>query len=397
MSLSTKTLNTRVIQKHDTEANWIKATSFIPKKGEIIIYDADSTHTIPRFKIGDGTTVVSSLSFCDAELQTAINTLETKSDASAKLTQSKTYTDTEVAKKATKNHGIYYGTCNTASNAAAKVVTLVDATGFELVPGTVAIVKFNYTNTASNPTLNINSTGAKSIMRQNTTPMNSSGIDAWAAGSIVVFVYDGTNWIKEYNKGYSNQETGFGYGTCGTASGTSAKTVTIGNFNPTFAGIVSIKFTYGVTSSNSTLNINNTGSYPIYHKNTFVSAGYIQSNDIATFIFNGSQYVLITLDRDYNTTYTLSSFGVTATKAELNILDGATVTTQEINYLDGVTSNIQEQLDDKATAEHNHDNYVDLTSAQTVSGVKTFSNGLKIGNATITHDITNNRLVITIP
>ena len=48
-----------------------------------------------------------------------------------------------------------------------------------------------------------------------------------------------------------------------------------------------------------------------------------------------------------NTTYKLSSFGITATAAELNKLDGATVTTTEINYLDGVESNIQNQLDKK--------------------------------------------------
>lgn len=39
--------------------------------------------------------------------------------------------------------------------------------------------------------------------------------------------------------------------------------------------------------------------------------------------------------------------GVTATTAELNILDGVTATTAEINYVDGVTSNIQTQLNAK--------------------------------------------------
>ena len=48
-----------------------------------------------------------------------------------------------------------------------------------------------------------------------------------------------------------------------------------------------------------------------------------------------------------NTTYTLSSFGVTATAAELNKLDGVTVTAKELNYVDGVTSNIQTQLNNK--------------------------------------------------
>jgi hypothetical protein len=39
---------------------------------------------------------------------------------------------------------------------------------------------------------------------------------------------------------------------------------------------------------------------------------------------------------------------VTATGAELNILDGATLSTAELNYVDGVTSAIQTQIDAKA-------------------------------------------------
>lgn len=55
-----------------------------------------------------------------------------------------------------------------------------------------------------------------------------------------------------------------------------------------------------------------------------------------------------------DTTYTLSSFGITATANEINQLDGATVTTDELNYLNGVTSNIQTQLDDKSNVNHVH-------------------------------------------
>jgi hypothetical protein len=43
----------------------------------------------------------------------------------------------------------------------------------------------------------------------------------------------------------------------------------------------------------------------------------------------------------------LSDLGVTASAAELNILDGLTADTTELNYTDGVTSNIQTQLDAK--------------------------------------------------
>ena len=42
--------------------------------------------------------------------------------------------------------------------------------------------------------------------------------------------------------------------------------------------------------------------------------------------------------------------GVTATTAELNLLDGVTATTAELNYVDGVTSAIQTQLDDPPTS-----------------------------------------------
>ena len=58
--------NIRIVNKHDTEANWLKATGFIPKQGELIVYDKDSTYNYERFKIGDGSTVVSSLPFADA-------------------------------------------------------------------------------------------------------------------------------------------------------------------------------------------------------------------------------------------------------------------------------------------------------------------------------------------
>lgn len=58
-----KTLKTRIVHKHDTEANWKKATSFTPKQGEIIVYDKDTAYTYERIKIGDGSTNVNNLPF----------------------------------------------------------------------------------------------------------------------------------------------------------------------------------------------------------------------------------------------------------------------------------------------------------------------------------------------
>lgn len=61
--MAEKIAQSRIINKHDTEANWALAKNFVPKKGEIIVYDADANHSYERFKIGDGTTLVNALPF----------------------------------------------------------------------------------------------------------------------------------------------------------------------------------------------------------------------------------------------------------------------------------------------------------------------------------------------
>lgn len=53
--MSNKILKTRIIQKHDTEANWQLATNFTPLNGEIVIYDEDDNYNYKRIKIGNGT------------------------------------------------------------------------------------------------------------------------------------------------------------------------------------------------------------------------------------------------------------------------------------------------------------------------------------------------------
>lgn len=56
--MANKTFQGRIVQKHDTEANWKKATNFIPLKGEIILYD-----DLNEIKIGDGITKINDLDF----------------------------------------------------------------------------------------------------------------------------------------------------------------------------------------------------------------------------------------------------------------------------------------------------------------------------------------------
>ena len=86
--------------------------------------------------------------------------------------------------------GIAYGTCTTSGSVTAKVVNSDDFG--ELKKGACINVKFSYANTATTPTMNVNSTGAKYIKKYGTT--GSMGY-MWYTGEVVQFVYDGTYWV----------------------------------------------------------------------------------------------------------------------------------------------------------------------------------------------------------
>ena len=61
--MSENRLHGRIVNKHDIEANWLKATNFIPMLGETIVYDPDATYPYARQKIGDGVHNVNDLPF----------------------------------------------------------------------------------------------------------------------------------------------------------------------------------------------------------------------------------------------------------------------------------------------------------------------------------------------
>lgn len=61
-------ISARIVQKHDTTEHWEQSNTFIPRKGELIAYDAEYGEDgvqlqPPRLKIGDGVHIVSSLPF----------------------------------------------------------------------------------------------------------------------------------------------------------------------------------------------------------------------------------------------------------------------------------------------------------------------------------------------
>ena len=68
-----KKINSRLQNKHDIETNWLKATTFIPKQGELIIYDIDENYNYERVKVGDGVNTVNSLPFTDDAFKAEFN------------------------------------------------------------------------------------------------------------------------------------------------------------------------------------------------------------------------------------------------------------------------------------------------------------------------------------
>lgn len=144
--------------------------------------------------------------------------------AAAKLAAARTIDGVSFDGTAAVKH---YGTCSTAAATADKVVSLA---GFSLAAGARVTVKFTYENDASNPTLNVNATGAKPIMID-ADHAGRGGI--WGNGRAVEFVYDGACWVlvspsfAEGNAiatGHSSHAEGNGYSgkILTTASGTAA-------------------------------------------------------------------------------------------------------------------------------------------------------------------------------
>ena len=88
-----------------------------------------------------------------------------------------------------------FATSSTAKGTAAKVATITPAvTGWTLYTGASITVKFIYENTATTPTLNVNSTGAKTIKAYTGTAALTTDEYKWPAGATMSFVYDGTYW-----------------------------------------------------------------------------------------------------------------------------------------------------------------------------------------------------------
>lgn len=179
--------------------------------------------------------------------------------------------DTDAAtKKYVDDHSsstnlVFYGVCDTAAATANKVCTLINSTGFSLSAGVTIIVKFTNNNSKSNPTLNVNNTGALPMYQYGTTVMATANeTSGWLAGACVMLTYDGNGWVRD--QGFNTNSTYY-YSAiiCSTSSSTAAKTGTTHNYNPNLhTYIVILMRNANIAKSALTLEVSPGTAKPIY-------------------------------------------------------------------------------------------------------------------------------------
>ena len=141
-----------------------------------------------------------------SKISSLTNTLGTNADGTTKagdivhqvsqIDQDLDGVTTRVSKTEVKLAG-QYATSSTGAGTTAKVATITPAvTGWTLYTGATITVKFTNKNTTSTPTLNINSTGAKTIKTYSGGALSADEYK-WKAGSTFTFTYNGTNWLMQ--------------------------------------------------------------------------------------------------------------------------------------------------------------------------------------------------------
>lgn len=219
----------------------------------------DNIYTVEKIVYADGTTSYSDVSL-SASFIAAKQAYELANGVNDKVTS-------------------VYGTCSTLESTAKKEV---ECAGFELYQGARIQVSFNYGNSASTPTLDVNNTGEKNIYLINTI-IDSSNQLYWTAGSKMEFVYDGTGWVAQ-NVPYAL------YGTCSTGASTAAKAVTCNEAVICKGTAISVNMTNTNTAANATMNVGSTVAKDIYAngaKLTTNSRFNWRANTVQKFVFDG--------------------------------------------------------------------------------------------------------------
>ena len=346
------------------------------KAGETVTFVYDGTNWV----VTDGAAM--------AQIVTNRNDISTLTNTAQQFDLSlKSHAETLTQLKAT------YCTSVTAASTTAKVASCEN---FALRTGAIVSVRFTYSNTAANPTLNVNGTGAKPIR------LNGSALPEanwWKAGDLVTLVYDGAAWsvadgatltqLKTTNdsvailtvRADSFEATVKGvqatYGTCSTAAATQLKEVTISDFKRYVGQTVTVKFTYANTASYPRLSVKNadgseTATGYIYVNNSYISSDqYWGAQGVLTLVWDGTYWRV-------GDGYTMSSIKALKDSISLSV-SNATLGSKASITLSVAGSTTTKNID--LTGVRNA--FKNDTSAITISaGIVTFNSNTIVVNST---------------
>lgn len=236
----------------------------------------------------------------------------------------------------------WYGTCNTTAGTAAKVVTCAN---YVLKAGSIIGILFTTANTAATPTLNVNSTTAKSIYVGNAAPDATTNVLKWSANTMLYFMYDGTQYryITSIQAGSVVPSRGANtwYGTGSVAASTQAKTATVDNFVLTKGAVVSVysSTANSYTSAKITLNVNSTGAKDVYYNGTVTSSTNTctwPANTVITFMYDGTGYQVISMSNMDGAGYVTSDDLTLSTSSTTVVTSYASPATATISVSNGV-------------------------------------------------------------
>lgn len=163
---------------------------------------------------------------------------------------------------------------STTQNTAILTATVSGSQPFALTTGAIVAVKFTYAKwyqTVTTPfTLNVNSTGAKTIYCNGSTVIPYDKTQTWAAGDMVLFVYDGTYW-QWANKERVASTSDYGIVQLSTATNSTSTDLA--------ATPSAVKAAYDLANGKSSVTLNGTASATpsFYAPTTAGTAGYILS------------------------------------------------------------------------------------------------------------------------
>ena len=300
--------------------------------------------------------------------------------------------------KFTDTPSSYFGTCASDADVAAKTVVLENATGFELVEGTIIGVKFTNTNTASNVTLNVNNTGDKSIWYGTSAYTGSTATVVGAAGGTNYYMYDGTYWVwlNAYKLDGNTNTIPSAY--CDTAKDTAAKTASCSGYYLLANSYIHVIITTTNTAASAlTLNINGKGAKPIYINGTASSASnYSLTRGSYIVYYNGTNYYFRTdgkltgaglVDIAGNTTKYFKGDGTLDTPVDENVkqsADNATNSNFEVLFSGTADNTTRTEGTKKSTK---------ITFNPSTGNLQTTKlNGVTVGSSPVFTDINVNQI-----